>query len=488
MKKTVLFSTLSFLVGLLLAVAAVTNPFDWPVLRGLQHRLGLAAPAGESAVVLEGQLWTCGMHPQVISEEPGVCPICQMELTPVKGAASSPTAESERKIKYWRAPMDPSYVSDKPGKSPMGMDLVPVYEDELDSQPGVVRIDPQFVQTIGVQSVPVARQDLSFTIRTVGTLTYNDQQIHQVTTKYEGWIEKAYVNYIGEPVEKGRPLFAVYSPQLVTTQQEYLQAIDYAERLSQGGFPDVEQRARSLVAATRERLGYWDISDEQIHELEKSRQVRRTLTVTAPVGGLIVEKMEQALEGMYVRPGMNLFRIVDLSTIWLEAEVFEDQVPWLNIGQTAEVEVPYQPGNTLRGRIRFIYPYFNEKTRTLKLSIELPNPGRRLRKGMYANVIFRVPTAEDVLVVPENSVLRSGMRDLVVIDLGDGTFQVRPVQLGLSSAGVVEIKEGVREGEQVVVSSQFLIDSESNLQEAIRQLTSRREATETAVPTAEHRH
>ncbi len=469
MKKTIFWSLLSFLVGAALVVLVVANPFGWHLLHPLQARLGISLP---EAADEGGTLWTCGMHPQVIQNEPGTCPICHMDLTPLKGTAPAarPAEPAERKVKYWRAPMDPSYVSDKPGKSPMGMDLVPVYEDELESQPGVVRSDPGFVQTIGVDSEAVVRRDLPQTIRTVGTLTYNDQQIHQVTTKYEGWIEKAYVNYIGEPVARGQKLFEIYSPQLVTTQQEYLQAIDYAERLSAGNYPEVAARARSLLEATRERLAYWDISDDQVRTLEKERKVRRTLTVVSEHGGLVVEKMEQALAGMYVRPGMNLFKIVDLSTIWVEAEVFEDQVSWLEVGQTAQIEIPYQPGKTYRGRIRYVYPFFNERTRSLRLSIELPNPRQELRKGMYANVLFEVPSARGVLVVPQEAVIHSGLRDVVVIDLGDGTFQVRTVETGVSAEGLVEITEGVREGERVVVSSQFLIDSESNLREAIRKL------------------
>ncbi len=489
MRKTALFSLLSFILGSLLAFLVVANPLDWHWLHGLQSRLGFRVPSTPSPQFAAGTLWTCGMHPQVIRQEPGLCPICQMQLTPVKGSGPAAPPAGERKIKYWRAPMDPNYVSDQPGKSPMGMDLVPVYEDELEAQPGVVRIDPAFVQTIGVDSTRVQRTDIPFTIRAVGTFTYDDRQIHQVTTKYEGWIEKAYVNYVGEPIQKGQPLFEIYSPQLVTTQQEYLQAIDYAERLSLGGFPEVTQRARSLLESTRARLRYWDISDEQIRELEKSREVARTLSVHAQVGGLVVEKMDQALEGMYVRPGMNLFKIVDLSSIWVEAEVFEDQIPWLTVGQSARIEIPYQPGKTYRGAIRYVYPFFNEKTRTLKLSIELPNPRRELRKGMYGNVIFETPSARGVLAVPQEAVLRSGLRNLIVLDLGDGTFQVREVQLGMSGGGVVEIKTGVREGERVVVSSQFLIDSESNLREAIQKLTSQeRSAAVEPEASPEHRH
>ncbi len=473
MKKSLFLSLLFFALGVGAAYVVTLNPLHNSWIDTLRHRLGIphAASSGEQTPA-EGQLWTCSMHPQVLQDKPGYCPICQMALTPVRNSAGgAKVSREERKIKYWRAPMDPSFIADKPGKSPMGMDLVPVYEDEVEGLPGVIRIDPQFVQSIGVKSVPVTKSDIGRSIRTVGYLTYNDQQIYQITPKYEGWIEKAYINYVGQSVDKGQPVFEIYSPQLVTTQKEYLQAIEYVERMSVGNHPEIEARAKSLLAATRERLSYWDISEAQIHDLEKSHEVRRTLTLHSEVSGVVASKMDQAFEGMYVKPGMGLMKVVDLSTIWVEAEVFEDQVSWVKTGQLAQVELSNQPGRILRGRVRYAFPYYNEKTRSLKLSIELPNPGRELRAGMYADVSFDVPSARGVPAVPEDAVIHSGLRELVVIDLGDGTFQVKEVETGASGAGLVEIRRGVREGQRVVVSSQFLIDSESNLREAVRQLT-----------------
>jgi Cu(I)/Ag(I) efflux system membrane fusion protein/cobalt-zinc-cadmium efflux system membrane fusion protein len=438
------------------------------------------------------------MHPQVIQDEPGTCPICGMALTPMDDPTASRSAKEkpkgERKIKHWVAPMDPTYISDKPGKSPMGMDLVPVYEDEEEeaSGEGVVHIDPAFVQNIGVQSVEVERRDIPFSIRTIGTVAYDDKKVSWVNTKYAGWVENVRVNYVGEPVTKGQELFEIYSPELVTTQKEYLSGLDYAEKLSQSGLPEIKERALSLLNASRERLRYWDISNEQIRQLEKSREPTRTLKVFSPVSGMVLEKMDQALEGMYVKPGMNLYKIVDLSTIWVEAEIFEGQVPWLKVGQFATLEFPYQPGRRYRGKIRYVYPFFNQKTRTMKVSIELPNPGLKLRADMYANVTFDVPSAHNVLTVPEESVIHSGKRNVVVLDRGDGTFQVSPVTLGVNGDGVWEIKEGIAQGDRVVVSSQFLIDSESNLREAVRKMISRRKAgaapPETEQVQSEHQH
>jgi Cu(I)/Ag(I) efflux system membrane fusion protein len=312
-----------------------------------------------------------------------------------------------------------------------------------------------------------------------------------VNTKFDGWIERVYVNYVGEPVRKGQRLFEIYSPQLVTTQNEYLQAVDFAERMADANYPEAARRARSLVESSRQRLAYWDISDAQIEELERTRTVKRTLSAVSPADGLVVAKMDQALEGMSVKAGMNLYKIVDLSRIWAEAEVYEHQVPWLKVGQRALVDVPYEPGRRVIGRVRYIYPFFDQKTRTMKVSIEMPNPEHRLRADMYVNITFEVPSAHNVLAVPEEAVIHSGTRDVIVLDRGNGTFQVRDVMLGVNGNGVWEVTDGIEEGDRVVVSAQFLIDSESSLKEAIRKLTapegdSGPADTEDTLPPPEH--
>ncbi len=435
MKKAVFFIS-AFVFGVGFTVFVLANPFGWSWL----------SPLGTS--VLGGGGGEMAMN-------------------------ETEASESERKIKHWQAPMDPTFIRDEPGKSPMGMDLIPVYEDETDDVPeGAIKIDPAFVQNIGVQSLAIERVDIPFTIRTVGTLTYDDKQLTWVNTKYDGWVETVYVNYVGEPVRKGQKLFEIYSPQLVTTQKEYLQAQQYARRMESTDYPDIAARAKSLVASARDRLGYWDITDEQIAELEKSGELKRTLSVNSPVDGVVVAKMDQALEGMFVKAGMNLYKLADLSTIWVEVEIFENQVPWMRLGQRALVELPYEPGQEYVGRVRYLYPFFNEKTRTMKVSIELQNPGQRLRAEMYANVVFEVPSARNVLAVPEEAVIHSGQRNVVVLDRGNATFQVAEVTLGVNGSGLWEVKEGLEDGAVVVVSAQFLIDSESNLQEAIRKIIS----------------
>ena len=439
MSRKFFLSLFFFVIGVVATVFILANPFDWHWVHGIQ----------------------------------------QQTLSTLRSSPGGTETGEKRKIEYWQAPMDPTFISDSPGKSPMGMDLIPVYEDQAEEVPaGMVRIDPVFVQNMGVQSVEIRRTDISFTIRTFGSLNYNESQIYWVNTKFEGWIEKAYVNYVGEEVKKGDALFEIYSPELVTTQKEYLQAINYAERLAASDYPDIAERAGSLVESSRERLRYWDISDQQIRTLEKSGEIRRTLKVVSPVDGLVVEKMDQALEGMYLKPGMNVYKIADLSTIWVEAEVFEHQVPWLKVGQRALIEIPYQPGRRYRGTLRYIYPFFNSKTRTLKVSIELANPGQRLRADMYANVTINVPSVRGVVAVPEEAVIHSGRRNVVVLDRGNGMFQVSEVILGVNGDGRWEVKEGVEAGDRVVISSQFLIDSESTLKEAIRKINSNKDGTD----------
>jgi len=420
------------------------------------------------------------MHPQVIQDEPGDCPICGMALTPLKGSGDSAggNASAGKKIKYWVAPMDPNYISDKPGKSPMGMDLVPVYE-EGDGQAeasGIVNIDPSFVQNIGVQWIEVERRDIPFTIRTIGTVAYNDQRVSLVTVKYEGWIEGVTVNYVGESVKKGQKLFEVYSPELVTTQKEYLNAQDYLEKMGRSDYPEIRQRAESLLSSSRERLRNWDFTPEQIDELASSRKPRRTVPVFSPADGVVISRMDQTLEGMRATPGMILYRVADLSTVWVEAEIFESQLPRLKVGQEAILEFPSLPGRQFKGTIRYLYPFLDQQTRTMRVSIELPNPDMSLRKGMYADVTFDVPTASQVLTVPEDSVIHTGEREVVVLSIGNGKFQVREVELGINSDDVWEVKRGLEEGDKVVISSQFLIDSESNLKAAIQKTIAARKA------------
>jgi len=460
-----------------ISVARVTGllsrPTEEPAMSGTPHHHDEAAPAAQK------QLWTCGMHPEVIMEEPGQCPICGMDLVPVETGGDAPSHDDmssmsgsgEREILFYRNPMTPTITSPTPMKDEMGMDYVPVYSDEVDqaaSGGATVTIDPGIVQNMNVVTEPVKRRDIHAQIRTVGYLEYDQEKMVSVTTKYSGWIEKVYVNYIGQPVRKGQPLFDIYSPELVQTQQELLSAISFAKEMESAP-EDARRQAEALSAAARTRLAYWDISPAQTEQLIRTGKVVRTLQVTSPSSGLVMKRMP-GLEGMAVRPGMELFHIADLSSLWLSVEVFENQLALLQEGSPAEINLDYFPGETFTGKVRYVEPQVSEKTRTVSLKVEVPNRDGKLRAGMYATVTFEPATGENVLAVPTLSVLRTGQRNLVILAEGGGRFTPREVVLGPEGDEYVEVRSGLKEGDVVVTSSQFLLDSESNLREAIQKL------------------
>jgi Cu(I)/Ag(I) efflux system membrane fusion protein/cobalt-zinc-cadmium efflux system membrane fusion protein len=385
--------------------------------------------------------------------------------------------DGEREILFYRNPMDPNITSPVARKDDMGMDYVPVYADEADSAAAdgaVVTINPAVQQNMNVLTERVERRDIAHKIRTVGYLGYDQERMVSVTTKYQGFIEKTYVNYIGQPVSKGEPLFEIYAPELVQTEQELLSALRYTRNLSSAP-EETRRRAEALLEAARQRLAYWDISDEQVRQLEKTGEVFRTLQVTAPAGGVVMKRMP-GLEGMAVRPGMELLHIADLSGLWLTVEVFENQLPWLDVGSPASISLTYFPGETFRGRVRYIEPEVSEKTRTIQLTLEVPNRGSRLRVGMYATVIFVPVAAKDAIAVPSQAVLRTGERNVVIVALGDGRFAPREVRLGPQGDGFVQVLDGLSDGDEIVTSAQFLIDSESNLREAIQKMIASRQS------------
>ena len=383
------------------------------------------------------------------------------------GSTDDGPAEAEREILYWRAPMDPNYTSDGPGKSPMGMDLVPVYADEGGGDGGI-QVSRSFLQNFAVRTAMVHRGTLPVSIRTVGILAHNEERVVSVQTKYEGWIERANVNNVGEMVTRGDVLFEIYSPQLVTTQREFLGAMEYVERLREGdAYPEAIGRAQSLLDAARERLLYWDMTDEQIDALAASGDVTRTVMVFAPATGFIVDKMGDSMEGMKLGPGMTILKIADHSTLWAETEFYEDHLRHVREGQSVVIEADAFPGREWTGRILFFRPAVNARTRTLTAFVGVSNPDLLLRPMMYVNVTVRTGGATDVVMAPAESVLHSGTRAVVIVARGGGVFEPREVVLGTESGGMVEVAAGLEAGETVVVSSQFLIDSDANLRTAI---------------------
>jgi len=422
----------------------------------------------ESAQLVGAQLYSCGMHPDIISEEPGNCPICGMTLTPIKTASAvATTPKGERKIKYWRAPMDPTYISDEPGKSPMGMDLIPVYEDEVAE--GAISIDPITVQNMGLRTALVQTGGLIRTIRTVGDVDYDEKKLYIINSKTTGWIEKLYVNTTGEIVEKGQPLLEIYSPELVSTQEEYLSALENYRALEDSPYEEARKGALELLNSTRKRLEYWDIDEGQIEELKRNGELKKTLSLYSPANGVVLHK--NAVEGAHVKAGSDLFRIADFSTVWVLAHIYEYELPYIKLGQKAKMSLSYLPGEGFQGKVIYIYPYLDQKTRDVKIRLEFPNPGYRLKPEMYANVVIESELPGERILIPEEAVIRSGKREIVFVDVGEGKYAPREITTGVSGQGdLVEVRKGLLAGEIIVVSGQFMLDSESKTQEAIQKM------------------
>ncbi len=415
--------------------------------------------------------WVAPMDPTYIRDEPGKSPM-GMDLVPVyEEEGEEKEQKTGKRIKYWVAPMDPTYIRDEPGKSPMGMDLVPVYEEEGEEKEpaSTIRIDPVTMQNMGVRLGQVQRKPLIKYIRTVGNLTYDETKIYTVNTKFSGWIEKLYVNFVGEDVQKGQRLFDIYSPELVTTQEEYLLALKQYSSLSDSSYSSIREGARRLLEASRTRLRYWDLTDKQIEQLAKTGKVRKTLTIFSPATGIVTKK--NAFKGHYVKAGELQYEIVELATVWVDVDVYEYELPWVQKGMAAEMELAYIPGKRFKGRVLFVYPYLEIKTRTAKLRLEFPNPGYQLKPGMYADIYLKSMIAQDSLVIPQEAVIDSGVRKIVFVALGQGKFQPRQVKIGLEgNDDEFQVLEGLKEGEEIVLSAQFMLDSESRLREAIQKM------------------
>lgn len=333
--------------------------------------------------------------------------------------------------------------------------------------PGTVMLDAATQQKIGVTYTTVRRAHLERTIRTVGLLQMDDEKIAHVHVKVAGWIEKVYLNYVGKLVKKGQPLFALYSPDLVSTEQEYLLARKGQQYLAKTSYTDVSSEADSLLNATRDRLRLWDITETQIHEIESSGKAARTMTLYSPIDGFVM--IRNAYEQTYVTPETDLYDIADLSNIWVYVDIFEYEAPYVRLGQAAQMELSYFPGRTYRGKVTYIYPTLDPKTRTIKVRLEFPNPGYALKPDMYADVQLHVDYGTQTLV-PSEAVLDSGTRQVVFIAKGDGYFEPRDIRIGDEFDGQTVVLAGLKPGEKIVASGNFLIDSESRLGAAMQQM------------------
>lgn len=407
-------------------------------------------------------LYSCGMHPNIIEKEAGTCPICGMNLTPIKGSKKKETIDpKDRVIIYWRAPMNPNEVYDAPGKSQMGMDLVPVYEDEGASS-GVVTVDGSVLQSMNVKMEFVKAQKLSPTIYTNGSLETDERREFALTTKFDGWIEKLYVNFTGQEVKKGQKLVDIYSPQLVAAQQELLTAVNYEAANNSASKGE-------LVKNAKRKLELFDISDSDIEEILKIKKINKHMTLYAPFNGTVLSK--NVLEGEMVKSGKEIIKMADLTNLWLKADIYESDLNKISVGSEVEVKFSYNPEKTYGGKITFIYPTLDSKTRTVSVRINIKNNGE-LKPSMFGNVIIRGNNLGEVLIIPETAVLRSGKRNIVILSLGEGKFKPVDVTLGLYSEGLYQVLSGLKLNDAFVSSGQFMIDSESSLRSAVNLFTS----------------
>ena len=371
--------------------------------------------------------------------------------------------KKEPKVLYYRNPMGLADTSPVPKKDSMGMDYIPVFEEEQDAEPASpnqIRISTDKVQKLGVRTEKASLKAIEKVVRAAGRIEPDERRTYVIAPKFEGYVERLHINATGQPIAKGQPLFEVYSPELVSAQREYAIAVQGVQALS-GSEGSAQSGMKQLADSALARLKNWDISDEQIRTLARSGEARRTMTFRSPVSGVVTEK--KALQGMRFMPGEMLYQVADLSSVWVLADVFEQDIGLLKTGANAKVRINAYPDKEFAGKVTYVYPTLNADTRTAQVRVELSNPGQLLKPGMFANVELAVAARSNAVTVPVSAVIDSGTRRIVLIQLKEGRFEPRQVRLGLRSDDYVEVLEGVTEGEEVVVAANFLIDAESNL-------------------------
>jgi len=433
---------------------------------------GCRGGGGAERTAASAVKYQCAMHPKIVSDHPDKCPICGMDLLPVRASAATSIAgpapapkDAGRTVLYWYDPMVPGSKFDKPGKSPfMDMQLLPKYADDTGS-PGAaapetsVTLSPQAIRAVGIATVPARRETLSREIRAVGTIEVDERRQARVAARVAGRVEKLYADFTGQEVRAGAPLYTLYSPELVATQREYLLALENRRNL-EAGTADAIRSAEGLVAAARDRMRLWGIGSDQIAALEKSGQPQLALMFSSPITGVVLQKM--AIAGQYVAEGADLYLLADLSRVWLMAQVYEDELGRIRVGQPAEATVSALPGRSFRGRIAFVEPLLDRETRSDRVRIELPNPGGALKPGMFADARLELPASQAV-TVPKSAVIDTGNRKVVFVETATDTFSARDVRTGESSTDRVAVLEGLREGERVVAAGNFFIDSQAQL-------------------------
>jgi Cu(I)/Ag(I) efflux system membrane fusion protein len=442
--------------------------------------LAMHKPAGPNASAtssVDKPLYQCPMHPTITSDHPGECPICGMKLVEVRGAAKAAVAAgtSAHKILFYRSPMDPKQTSPVPRKDEMGMDYVPVYQDEAQgagrSVDGLatVTIDPSRQQLIGLQVAPVTRGSVSGSWRTVGRVEVDPTRVRKTNVKVEGFVEKMFVDFVGMSVRRGQPLFSLYSPSLLAAQNEYVLALQTRDALNKAGSRDSSGEA--LVAGARRKLELWDVPREEIRRLEQTRRPSRALTFYSPISGVVTAK--NVVQGASINAGDSPFEITDLGEVWVMADAYEGDLASVRVGMPATLTLKAYPGRNFRGKVAFIDPLLDPAARTAKVHMHFTNSGMELKPEMYGDVVLE-GRDRDGLRVPADAVIRSGTKDVVFVALGDGKFAPREVQLGARSGSEVEVKSGLEEGQQVVTRANFLVDSESQLRASLAAMTEKK--------------
>ncbi len=447
---------------LLVIVAAFAGGYVYKAVKG---EAAISGEKGGRKILY----WVDPMHPAYKSDKPGIAPDCGMKLEPVyaDGGATGPMApaNAERKVLFYRDPKDPNYKAKEPGLNPeTGNELEPVYADDASAMPvWTVQITPEKQQLIGVKYGQVEVSGGSRTIRAVGKVAIDETRIEHVHTKVEGWIDQVFVDFTGKVVKKGDPLFTIYSPELLASQREYLLAAKAQNLMQNSALPAAFDQSKSLMQAARRRLELWDLSEAQIEQVVKTGQPIKNITVYSPKAGFVTER--KAFPQIKVMPDTDLYTIVDLSRVWLMADVFEYEAPNIHVGETAAVTFQAIPGRTFTARIDYIQPQVDPVTRTLKIRLNLDNPTTALKPDMFANVEFRVKLSAK-LTVPVDAVLDAGERKTVFIDRGNGFLEPRQVTTGERDGRRIQILSGLTGGERVVTSGNFLIDSESQMKAA----------------------
>ncbi len=431
-----------------------------------------AGGAGEGAAgAVAGQArYQCPMHPAVQADHPEDCRICGMKLEKLSEGGGFEVPKGERKIVFWRSPMDPKQTSHTPRKDEMGMDYLPVYLDELQGDGPVqglvtVKIDPARQQLIGLATAPATTGTFSATLRTAGRVAVDETRVHRVNVKVGGFVEKVYADFVGQPIARGQPLFTLYSPELLAAQDELALALRTQQRLA--GAQGLADDGRDLVAAARRKLELWDVPAATVERLLQGGAPERTVAVLSPAGGVVVKK--EVVPGQRLEAGAMPYEVWDLSSIWTLADVYESELRHVRVGAPATLTLKAFPGQEFKGRVAFIDPVLDPKTRTAKVRLAFPNPGGALKPEMFGEVVLGTPPRK-ALRIPADAVIDSGTRSVVFVAMGEGKFQPRVVRLGAGDGTDVEVLDGLAEGEQIVTRANFLVDSESRLKASLQAL------------------